>query len=130
MPKLPKRVQLLVDALESGKYQQAQGSLRNRVARLGRYNYCCLGVACDVFRKETGQGKWDGESFLIGAEEATEEMPRQVRDWFGFFDQRGKSSGLLGTDGEDDLIDLNDNTGKSLKEIAGAIRENWKDMKK
>ena len=41
-----------VAALRSGEYGQARGRLRegNR--------FCCLGVACDVYMKETGRGNW------------------------------------------------------------------------
>jgi hypothetical protein len=40
----------LVDALRSGKYQQATGMLKTQDNR-----FCCLGVACDI----SGLGYWE-----------------------------------------------------------------------
>ena len=41
-----------VKALRSGKYKQAESTLRDLSNRM-----CCLGVLCDVTKKETG-GDW------------------------------------------------------------------------
>jgi hypothetical protein len=41
------RVQLLVDALRSGEFQQRHGDLRGN-AHGGGVSYCCLGVATEV----------------------------------------------------------------------------------
>ncbi len=46
-----------VEALRSGKYQQAQQALLNKGA------YCCLGVLCDVMGAEWKPG--DGDQFAI-----------------------------------------------------------------
>ena len=47
-------IKLWVDALRSGKYQQARGALKTGDA------YCCLGVACDI----SGLGTWDRTWYL------------------------------------------------------------------
>ena len=44
-----------IAALLSGEYKQAQGRLHEP----GTSSYCCLGVLCDLYRKETGKGQWD-----------------------------------------------------------------------
>jgi hypothetical protein len=58
------------------------------VLRTADDTYCCLGVLCDVYRRETGLGEWillplgnymfktdnDTNSFLL---------PAEVRDWAG-----------------------------------------------
>lgn len=60
------RLQLLVDALYSGEFQQTQGVLK-RSKPIPQFEtggpvlpvgYCCLGVACEIMRRETGTGKW------------------------------------------------------------------------
>lgn len=45
-----------IAALRSGDYKQSRGQLRTteRSDGLGREGYCCLGVLCDVYRKEHG----------------------------------------------------------------------------
>ena len=40
-------------ALRSGKYKQGTDKLRTKESK-----FCCLGVLCDVYRKETKLGKW------------------------------------------------------------------------
>jgi hypothetical protein len=53
-----------VEALRSGKYRQGVGSLRIRDT------FCCLGVACDVFKDELGfSWNMDGRrSAIVGHE--------------------------------------------------------------
>ena len=42
-------------ALESGRYKQADGTLRH--LEDGKYSYCCLGVACNLQSNRKG---WEG----------------------------------------------------------------------
>lgn len=46
-------------ALRSGEYKQTTDTL------FDGGGYCCLGVLCDLYRKETNEGSWeyDGDSF-------------------------------------------------------------------
>jgi hypothetical protein len=39
--------------LRSGEYEQGTQSLHP-----GQHSYCCLGVACETFKKATGRGEW------------------------------------------------------------------------
>ena len=74
-----KRIGKWIKALLSGEYQQGTGRLK----RDG--NYCCLGVACDVYRKTTKKGRWfrredaGDHSFL----KAGAQLPEVVSEWFG-----------------------------------------------
>lgn len=80
------RVRLLVDALRSGEFKQGQG-------RLGRDDeYCCLGVACLVARRNGLNLKvhvdddsdvhfGDPDNWL---EEDYAQLPHSVQDWYGF----------------------------------------------
>lgn len=80
-----KRNALLVAALRSGKYKQATSMLRNSLDRM-----CCLGVACEVFRKATGRGEWKRTGgvkayvFVVGDDFSSIEVPIAVRDWYNW----------------------------------------------
>jgi hypothetical protein len=81
------RVKKLIAALRSGKYQQTRGTLRQRTN--GQTQYCCLGVACDIYRKETRKGKWkklDSQfDFYHDAETVSEGvLTKPVAEWYGF----------------------------------------------
>jgi hypothetical protein len=45
---------LWLEALRSGRYKQGFYRLKS-----GGDNFCCLGVLCDLYIQETGQGRWD-----------------------------------------------------------------------
>jgi hypothetical protein len=82
-----------VAALQSGEYAQTQEALRDTKG------YCCIGVLCDLYRKEVGNADWDkkdSEVFIVGYPldawagndddaEAMEdnEAPRAVKKWSG-----------------------------------------------
>lgn len=48
-----RNVKKWIKALRSRKYKQGRGHLC-RVQANGKENYCCLGVACEIFKKEYG----------------------------------------------------------------------------
>ena len=57
---MKKRVKKLwVEALRSGGYKQGRKRLRYGDT------YCCLGVLCDLYRKETGEGKWNKQQSAL-----------------------------------------------------------------
>ena len=73
-----------VQALKSGKYNQADGFLRVDD------NYCCLGVLCDIYHRETGLGEWSEISFpsvFAFAQESKIESSKvllpKVMEWAG-----------------------------------------------
>lgn len=71
----------LTAALRSGEYAQAKGYLREKDGS----GYCCLGVACDLYHKETGKGYWDERVFRdAGGDSNNSFLPRDVSAWFGF----------------------------------------------
>ena len=68
-PKLRDEVKAAwLEALRSGQYTQGEGALR------AGDRYCCLGVLCDVYRKDVGVGEWKAHekeintSFIAGQE--------------------------------------------------------------
>lgn len=69
---------LWVAALRSGEYKQGKGALikykvdsSNGIPHMYKPNeetlkgatYCCLGVLCDLYRKETGMNLWSDTAF-------------------------------------------------------------------
>lgn len=75
-----------VDALRSGRYQQGRGSLHGTPQE-----FCCLGVACDIYRQETGNGEWqspfefeeDDTYFMLDGQLYQSLPPTKVDDYFG-----------------------------------------------
>jgi hypothetical protein len=113
-----------VKALRSGKYKQTSGTLKDDVG------YCCLGVACDVFAKETGKGKWrttdfSGKQFItdLGTDEEMiheADLPPAVMRWFGI----RKSDPVLRSRGQT-ASHVNDVEGWDFDEIASAIERKY-----
>lgn len=93
-------------ALRSGKYKQTQNKLRSVDNK-----FCCLGVLCDVYKKETGDGKWKERPFnsetVVGFGNKASEPPRKVLRWGG-----------LNENMQESLIELNDSELRSFKYIA------------
>ena len=104
-----------VSALRSGEFQQGRGVLRLD----GKY--CCLGVLCELHRRETGGPEWarnsryDRESYL----DELCGLPEAVREWAGLPDSNCPlPSQLCGA------IGMNDD-GSTFAEIAEAIEKDY-----
>lgn len=50
-------VKKFVDALRSGDFKQGRRALRSGDS------FCCLGVACELYRRATNKGKWVTDAF-------------------------------------------------------------------
>lgn len=114
-----------VEALRSGEYQQATEALRSGDNTRG-YRYCCLGVACDLYRQEVG-GEWVGDDFKDTDGQLMEdaELPAVVRDWLGL---RWCSGHFIPQDtGSSTLIRINDG-GSTFAEIADVIESEPKGL--
>lgn len=106
--------ELWIAALESGKYKQAQESLRVNLKpnnKRPEYGFCCLGVLCDLAAKDGGErwkvADWHSGSYL--GEEG--ELPIVIQEFMGMSD----------TDCNN-LVTLNDTQGASFVRIAEYIR--------
>lgn len=98
-----------VEALRSGEYKQGR-----RALRMGD-RFCCLGVACDLYRKHEGGPEWSNP-FYNGSRDYMShggDLPKAVINWLGIRHADG-SNGLVS------LANLNDR-GNTFKEIAGII---------
>lgn len=107
-----------VDALRSGEYRQGEGFL------LKGDNYCCLGVLCDLYHKETGEGEWihQGDNysriFSVQGISSNIELPFPVSQWA---ELPGKNP-VVELDDTKALSDLND-SGMGFHFIANVIEE-------
>ncbi len=98
-----------LEALRSGEFKQAKQKLRIND------KYCCLGVLCELHRRECG-GEWVngifGPVYLL----ESQILPNTVADWAGL----ATTTPVVG---EQTLSGLNDD-GQSFREIANLIEEN------
>lgn len=93
----------LIDALRSGEYQQGRYQLRSGD------RFCCQGVGCEVFRRNTGQGVWEDGAFVVwDTYRSGGWVDRISEDYFGL--TRADS---------DDLLCMNDGIPGERHEITG-----------
>lgn len=83
--------EMLAKALESGEFTQTYGFLKRIQERIQGgipAGMCCLGVGCEIYRRETGDGVWTDNAstgfFNIGGGCNDTSMPAKVAEWFGF----------------------------------------------
>ena len=98
----------VVKALRSGEYSQTQETLQDE------NGYCCLGVMCAVFEKETGRAlkRKGATAYIYGGDL---DAQKGVQEWVGLSSEEG--------DSEDNtsLIQLNDCNGYTFSQIADFI---------
>lgn len=101
--------------LRSGDYQQGKGALRRRGK--GRDLFCCLGVLCEI-AVEDGQVHLLEQPEVVGGNYIYNEdagvLPMGLEAW----------SGITSPDQRQELMDMNDEKGKTFLEIADWIDEN------
>lgn len=128
-----------VEALRSGEFPQGTEYLR----RLTGYEasntdqvtgYCCLGVLCELYRRETGDGQWHGNGFWTNPdavldndyeENSATHLPAPVCAWAGLNTSIGElPTSVSYRKGEraGDLTTLND-AGVSFAETADVIEQ-------
>lgn len=125
-----------IEALRSGEYTQARNSLYRLHADDRSRSYCCLGVLCDLYRKEhPDQASWNGRSFLIQTDEGAHHeeavLPFAVQQWAGLPDDNPELAEWDERDEDDyispeaSLAELNDGRDglvqRSFEEIANLI---------
>lgn len=108
-----------INALLSGEYEQGKGFLRSPEGE-----YCCLGVLCDLYSKDTGiewgKGR-SGANTMHGLDGMTS---NEVDRWAGFVESTQytpelsvETYDILST-----LADMNDE-GATFKQIVDVIEE-------
>lgn len=99
-----------VAALRSGEYKQTRHVLRNITPE--NEGFCCLGVLCDLWDNKA----WDevkGTGTRMSFQGWEEGIPTPVREVVG-----------LKLHHAQELVDMNDNKGRSFGEIADHIEAN------
>lgn len=140
------------EALESGEYTQATGTLRTTVfldggkaskQAIATTGFCCLGVLCNlhaIAHPKIAAKQEDPFTYL----DADVDLPKEVMKWAGI---KTKSGEFYSPDGysnkrpenlkfdkdgdtmhETDLIGLNDNLEYSFKDIADFVRTHYRKL--
>lgn len=130
MSKTP--VQIWVEALRSGEYKQGQEYLN-----LEGY-FCCLGVACDLYKKHVDESFpaeeiFPREAIRYSKDKLEQALPMEVASWLGFEETNDVGSfneeisvPVISEEGENfivtgtNLADLNDR-GADFETIAKII---------
>lgn len=102
-----------IAALTGGEYRQAREQLRYS------NSFCCLGVLCDLYLKDVGDGAaWEGNEFIWSDEGQPSieagELPAPVVAWAEL-----KDNNPIINDRE--LSDWNDHQGYTFPQIAQLI---------
>lgn len=110
----------LAEALESGEFKQGKGCLRYRDLQDGEDYFCCLGVACQLYREKASFSLWaenivHANLLFMGKENYP---PQNVVDYYGW---DGTSPKIVIGKKSNSAAEFND-TGKSFKLIAKGFR--------
>jgi hypothetical protein len=114
---------VLVQTLRRGEYTQG----RKRLRRTDN-TYCCLGVACEIYKDATGQGEWEKRSdsdcygFFMDGQESRTTLPGPVKRFFGFMSEKGAYFN------DEHALSADNDQGASFKEIANIIESNPEGM--
>lgn len=126
-PEQQERNHKLAEALRSGEFKQGNGRLKYKEDN-GEICHCCLGVACEVFIRETGEDRWthfatDVFGFVTNEEDQVESgltevsglPPAEVQRWFGW----SANDPVIEVDGrKDQAAVLNDSGSVDFAAIA------------
>jgi hypothetical protein len=108
-------------ALESGEFEQGKGRLLG-IGEDGKKTWCCLGVLCELHRREVG-GDWSMSSVGGAYLENSAFLPHSVMAWAGL-DCENQTTLINCNDGF--LLDQEDDmsfTRLTFPEMAQKIRE-------
>lgn len=121
----PGRIQLLVDALRSGKYAQCRSGLAERDFR-GHMSYCCLGVACEVaIANGVNVEQAESVSSQIRFNESTAYLPRVVQEWYGFTHADPRLAHPARPDGSETTAATLNDRGQPFRVIADAFERTY-----
>lgn len=118
---------LWTDALRSGEYSQGKGHLC--ATRKGETQYCCLGVACEVYQKNVRPLETSDIDNLKFFEGEGGVLPEIVAEWldvtksgqFEIANDEERIPSLPQSSIFNHLTRMNDDCGKSFNEIADLI---------
>lgn len=109
----------------SGELGQCQHGMRDDDGRV-----CFLGLLCEVFRRETGQGCWESGYFVIGTplSQYLSSLPPQVQEWYGFSSGDPSVGEVLRpecSDEETTMLEVNDRWQWGFRRIAEATEQHY-----
>jgi hypothetical protein len=123
--------------LQADNYTQANGTLKHDGTEDTPSSYCCLGVACDIYQRVTGEGEWDSEFFQVEGELGEGTMPGTVARWYGLGDEDNPAvtvadiradtefgfyaDAVLADEDEITASEANDDYGLSFRQIGQAF---------
>jgi len=123
-------IRVWVRALRSQKYLQTTGTLKRVNSWLDGAkqdtSYCCLGVACEIYRDATKRGEWtDGLSqpqFVVTEflDSSRYVMPKAVAQYFGL-----KPDPVVTRGGRRNRLSVLNDKGVTFKEIAALITQEF-----
>jgi hypothetical protein len=108
-----------LEALRSDKYEQTDQILGYYNDYSNKRFFCCLGVLCDIYSKETGRGEWLSHSFKIDSVNYLNFLPNEVMDWAGLIENDPRPNSESAT-----LSAIND-SGSDFNDIADIIEKNF-----
>jgi hypothetical protein len=107
---MDKRIKYLwLEALTSGEYEQGKFQLKSE------NKFCCLGVLCDIHRKETGLGSWERNLYSVNKKYSIFVLSNVVTKWAALDSSNPEI-------GDISLATLND-SGLSFVDIAKEIEK-------
>jgi len=110
-------IQKWINALRSGEFQWGRSQLRRGDG------YCCLGVACEIYRREHPETSWVDDFFDAVGESRETCLPTKVSEWLGVI---GPDVTLYLDDGRRTTATYcNDDLKLSFDEIANAIESTY-----
>lgn len=112
-----------INALRSGDYQQGRHALKN-TSYDNKDNYCCLGVLCDLYLKETPTANWslqwdDSWQFETKTGHVEQVLPKEVVAWAELKDENP----IVERNNFKDSIASYNDKGTTFIEIAQLIEE-------
>jgi len=127
-PKMPQVIKdKWLEALRNGDYEQGKGTLKKDD------KFCCLGVLCDIYQKETGKGEWleqkndEGHKYYCdffktdSGECKSDVLPPDVIKWANV---EGDNPIITDKNGNtNNLAHYNDSSDYDFKAIADIIEE-------
>lgn len=107
--------QLWLEALRSGEFRQGKELLHPTSE-----TYCCLGVLCEIYQQETGNGSWVDQRFKVAAFDVEiVELPSAVAQWAGL----NSSDPVLGNRSNSVTASVLNDRGKTFEYIANRIEK-------
>lgn len=108
-----------VEALLSGEYKQTIDVLKDD------NGFCCLGVLCDLYRKEHPDYQWkeneEEKQVFLGE---TETLPNQVMEWSGIKTPQGK----YGFGSNESELSRDNDRGATFGDIVKIINDRWEEL--